>query len=312
MGIAWLAWLMVVLQPSQAPDSFIIEIDGQPVAVAQKADYHFPLLGTPFVNDEKLDGFLSWVASQVNRQPINARIDDHGRITAEENGRQLDVNRLKRDFFQYYFGTGGMLVKNPYRTLLPKVDRELLAQVRQKQIGWYVTYFNAHNRNRSHNINLAAQAINNCVLLPGEIFSFNGVVGQRTVEKGYRQAPVIVKGELSEGIGGGICQVSSTLFNAVDRAGLHILKRYSHSREVPYVPPGRDATVSWYGPDFAFQNLYPYPVLIRAYARHGQVMVSVHSFQELEYEPRHVPGASAKLPLETNVNKEKTADSGDS
>ncbi|NGQ94837.1 hypothetical protein G3578_06520 [Brevibacillus sp. SYP-B805] len=312
MGFAWLAGLMLLMQPSATADSFIIEIDGQPVAVAQKADYHFPLLGKPFVDDEKLDGFLAWVASRVNRQPINARIDDSGRIIAEENGRQLDVERLKHDFLQYYYGTGGMLVQNPYRTLLPKVDRKLLAQVRQKQIGWYVTYFNARNRNRSHNISLAAQAINNWVLLPGEVFSFNKVVGQRTAQKGYRPAPVIVRGELSEGIGGGICQVSSTLFNAVDRAGMHILKRYSHSREVPYVPPGRDATVSWYGPDFVFQNLYPYPVLIRAYARYGQVMVSVHSFQELEYEPRHVPGASTKLPQETNANEQKVTESGDS
>lgn len=90
----------------------------------------------------------------------------------------------------------------------------------------------------------------------------------RTPDKGYMKAPVIVRGELSEGVGGGICQVSSTLFNAVDRAGLEIVQRYSHSRRVPYVPPGRDATVSWGGPDLRFQNKYNQPVLIRA-KQHG-------------------------------------------
>src|SRR5690606_24482567 len=114
-----------------------------------------------------------------------------------------------------------------------------------KLIGQYVTYYNSRNKNRSHNISLAAKSINNYVLFPGEVFSFNKVVGQRTISKGYMRAKVIVRGEFSEGIGGGICQVSSTLYNAADHAGLKIMQRYSHSRSVPYVPPGRDATVNW-------------------------------------------------------------------
>ena len=83
-------------------------------------------------------------------------------------------------------------------------------------------------------------------------------------------AKIIVRGEFSEGIGGGICQISSTLYNAVDRAGLKIVERYSHSRSVPYVPPGRDATVNWGGPDFSFKNNYNQPILIRAQALPGQ------------------------------------------
>ena len=154
--------------------------------------------------------------------------------------------------------------------VFPRVDGELLAEIKEKPIGHYVTYYNARNRNRSHNIRLAAAAINNTVLFPGETFSFNAVVGKRTKEKGYLQAPIIVRGELAEGIGGGICQVSSTLFNATDRAGLYIVKRYSHSRNVPYVRPGRDATVSWDGPDFVFQNRYNQPILIRAQAVPGK------------------------------------------
>ncbi|MFP3440966.1 VanW family protein, partial [Pantoea sp. SIMBA_133] len=116
------------------------------------------------------------------------------------------------------------------------------------------THFRKNNLERTSNIELAAEAINNTVVFPGETFSFNQTVGKRTKERGYLPAPIIVKGELSEGIGGGICQVSSTLFNAVDQAGVQIIERYSHSRSVPYVKPGRDATVSWYGPDFSFRN----------------------------------------------------------
>ena len=128
---------------------------------------------------------------------------------------------------------------------------------------------------------LAAEAINNTVVFPGETFSFNQTVGKRTKEKGYLPAPIIVRGELSEGIGGGICQVSSTLFNAVDQAGVHILERYSHSRSVPYVKPGRDATVSWYGPDFSFRNELNQPILIRAKVIEGSVVIHVYSSEDM-------------------------------
>jgi len=79
--------------------------------------------------------------------------------------------------------------------------------------------------------------------MSGKFFSFNQVVGERTLERGYEPAPEIVKGEYTEGIGGGICQTSSTLFNAVDAAGLRVIERVSHSHVVTYVPIGRDATV---------------------------------------------------------------------
>jgi hypothetical protein len=107
-----------------------------------------------------------------------------------------------------------------------------------------------------------------------------------------------VRGELSEGIGGGICQVSTTLFNSVDRAGLKIIQRYSHSRNVPYVPPGRDATVSWEGPDFTFTNQYNQPILIRASAGGGTVVISLYSSHIIEYKPRVVPSIIKLLPKE--------------
>ncbi|MHC8521866.1 VanW family protein [Rossellomorea sp. H39__3] len=180
----------------------------------------------------------------------------------------------------------------------PKVDTEILAHIRTNRIGSYVTYFNKKNEERTNNIILASGQINNTVVFPGETFSFNKTVGKRTKGKGYMKAPVIVKGELSEDIGGGICQVSSTLFNAVDRAGVTIVERYHHSKRVPYVPKGRDATVSWYGPDFAFRNPYHQPILIRSKVVGGQMIVTIFSSDQVEAEKRSVPGASPAKPSE--------------
>lgn len=196
-------------------------------------------------------------------------INDQGRIVPGKVGYSLSRKGFKEQFYAYFYGDGPSTIEVPELNVYPKVDSELLSHIRTQRIGQYVTYFNSGNKSRTHNISLAAKAIDNHVVFPNETFSFNKVVGMRTPDKGYMKAPVIVRGELSEGVGGGICQVSSTLFNAVDRAGLEIVQRYSHSRRVPYVPPGRDATVSWGGPDLRFQNKYNQPVLIRA-KRHGE------------------------------------------
>src|SRR5699024_7430780 len=114
------------------------------------------------------------------------------------------------------------------------------------------------------NIVLSAEAISGIVLGQGDSFSFNDVVGERTAERGYKEALEIVNKEFVLGIGGGICQTSTTLFNAVDQVGVEIIERYTHSRDVGYVERGRDATVSWNGPDFRFVNPHPFPILIRA------------------------------------------------
>ncbi|MFD2370030.1 VanW family protein [Brevibacillus sp. GCM10020057] len=275
-----------------------VEMEGETVAILDRSDYTVPWEGVPTVDEEHLRMTMERLAEKAYIEPINATIDDTGAIVQDKKGRKLNETDFLTQFYNYYYGSGSGVLKATYQEIYPKVDTALMTQVRKKRIGEYTTYFNAGNKNRSHNIALAARAINNTVVLPGEIFSFNKVVGKRTRAKGYLQAPVIVRGELSEGIGGGICQVSSTLFNAVDKAGLHIVQRYSHSRHVAYVRPGRDATVSWYGPDFVFQNKYAYPILIRAKVYGGTMHVSVHSFPEIEYEPRHVPSVSRATPEE--------------
>lgn len=294
MKLSWITGLLLLIQPLNHSDSLTLTQHGKTIAVVHRTDFTMPLPGTPIMNAEKYNQFINQLDQKTYEAPVNARINDQGTIIQGKTGHRLDRVSFKEQFYAYFFGKGPSKIEIPEMNVYPRVDSELLAHIRVKQIGQYVTYFNARNQSRAHNISLAAQAINNYVVFPNETFSFNQVVGIRTAEKGYKRAPVIVKGELSEGIGGGICQVSSTLFNAVDRAGLRIVERFSHSRSVPYVPPGRDATVSWYGPDFRFQNKYNQPILIRAKKYGGSMVVMLYSSDVINYEPRKVPGVSTR------------------
>jgi vancomycin resistance protein YoaR len=118
----------------------------------------------------------------------------------------------------------------------------------------YTTYFDTSNVNRTYNVNVAADALDNSLVKPGQVFSFNQVVGPRSEETGYKEALVIEQNKFTPGIGGGVCQVSSTLYNSVLLAGLQIVERSNHSLPVTYVPLGRDATVAYGFYDLRFCN----------------------------------------------------------
>ncbi|MBU9723591.1 VanW family protein [Bacillus alkalicola] len=276
--------------------------DEQILASVNKAAYYSPIFGDIQIDDSAFEQLSLKISEQVYKEPVNAFINDYEQIEPGKTGHILDEQTFKKEFQAYFYEGKPVQMTIPTIPIHPKVDSELLANIMVKKMSDYITYFNKNNYERSHNITLAAEAINNTVVFPNETFSFNETVGERTLEKGYLPAPVIVKGELFDGIGGGICQVSSTLFNAVDRAGVEMVQRYSHSRRVPYVPPGRDATVSWYGPDFTFKNIHNQPILIRAKVAAGRVFIQVFSSDVVNFEPRFVPGAPSKLPEEVRID----------
>ncbi|MCH1624309.1 VanW family protein [Ferdinandcohnia quinoae] len=283
-----LTFLLLSVSQLQPQENLVITYEGQPIATADRESYSSPLTGVPIINKKKYTQFIDYLDEQIYKDPVNAKIGNSGGIIQEQVGIKLNRNKFMQIFYTYLFSKGDLTIEVPVQYIYPKVDSELLSSIRTTKIGQYVTYFNSNNEARSTNISLSTSAINNYVILPNETFSFNKVVGKRTTAKGYLAAPEIVKGELIEGIGGGICQVSSTLFNAVDRAGVEIIKRYSHSKRVPYVPPGRDATVSWYGPDFTFKNSYNQPILIRAKTIGGSLIISVYSSEDINYKPRKI------------------------
>ncbi|MBY6037714.1 VanW family protein [Fictibacillus nanhaiensis] len=303
MILTWLAGLLLFAQPVDLPNTLTVNQQGKTLAIVDRAYFTVPFPGIPLVDEEKYLQFIKNLEQKTFKAPINAKIADGGSITQGKVGYRLNRNAFQEKFYTYFFKTGSSEIDVPLLKLHPRVDAELLANISTQQIGQYVTFFNPNNKSRSNNIEIAAKALDSHVVFPNETFSFNKVVGKRTLHKGYLQAPIIVRGELSEGIGGGICQVSSTLFNAVDRAGLRIVQRYSHSKRVPYVPPGRDATVSWYGPDFQFQNEYNQPILIRAKRYGGSMIVKLYSSDVINVEPRKVPNASTQLPKEIPIEQ---------
>lgn len=143
-------------------------------------------------------------------------------------------------------------------------------------ISSYSTKLYDKNEHRINNIKTAAEDLNHTVLAPGEVFSFNGVIGKRTADKGYEKAPILVNGEKSTGTGGGICQVSSTLYNAALEADMEIIERHRHSKKVSYVPEGKDATVVYNSKDFRFRNTRDYPVEILISVSDDEVEVTLY------------------------------------
>ncbi len=192
-------------------------------------------------------------------------------------GREVDTYQLSSDIRQALDdGDYTAVIEVKINTVQPEVSRE-----QYKKIGSYTTHTTA-NESRNTNVRLAAQAINGMVIQPGERFSFNETVGKRTPEKGYKEAGAYADGVTVQEYGGGVCQISSTLYNAVISAGLETVERTGHTFEPTYVTPGQDATVSYAKPDFAFVNNSPYPIGILASFANRTVVVDLYGVPILE------------------------------
>ena len=167
-------------------------------------------------------------------------------------GKKLDTESLKADIARALENGGGAVTLN-IQTIEPSVRKEDIAS-EYGMIAYAVTNASSSSSNRLSNIRLALQLINGTRLAPGETFSFNDTVGKRTTERGFKLATAYSSGEVTEDVGGGICQVSTTLFNAVVKADMQIDERHNHSLTVAYVDKGKDAAVNWKSQDLKFTN----------------------------------------------------------
>ena len=167
-------------------------------------------------------------------------------------------------------------------------------------LGAFTSTYKESNVPRSINVKLATNKINNVILLPGEEFSYNKIVGERTYANGFREASVYTSSGVVNGLGGGICQVSSTLYNSVLRANLEVIERRNHRYAVSYVPLGTDATVAWGSIDFRFKNNRTYPIKIVASSVNGVCSVSIMGLkEETEHEVLITTKRLQTIPFQT-------------
>lgn len=170
----------------------------------------------------------------------------------------------------------GMQFSIPLKITLPETTIDsVLEELFKDTLSTYTTYFNVNEKERTENVTLAASSINDVILMPGQEFSYNNVVGERSTENGYKMAKVYQAGQVVDGLGGGICQVSSTLYNAVVKADLEVLERKNHSLPVSYVKLGRDATVVYGVLDFRFRNNQQYPIRIQSSISNGSLTIDI-------------------------------------
>lgn len=237
--------------------------------------------------DEKVKAEAAACGAKWDKKAKNGSIDKFDAASGkfvfagEENGFAIDQDKLAADISQALKDKKfDAKITATGSDVAPKISAAS-AKEKYKTISSFTTNTTA-NQNRNTNVRLAAEAINGTVIKPGQEFSFNGTVGQRTEAKGYKGAAAYNNGEVVQEIGGGVCQVSTTLYNAVFKAGLKISSRRSHTFEPSYVTPGRDATVSWDQPDFKFINNSSTAIGLRASYADQKVTVSVYGIPILE------------------------------
>ena len=221
------------------------------------------------------------IAASVNREPLNASVatfDPSSKtftFNSDESGVYIDADQI-------YTAVTGLLDSGVYQETVWVEPQVVLASVTKAElmnsfgrISSFTTETTS-SANRNTNIRLAAEAITHKTVLPGESFSFNQATGQRTAEKGYKPAAAIAGGETFDEIGGGVCQTSTTLFNAVARANLTVIDRDPHAWPSNYVDKGEDATVNWPNLDFRFRNDTEWPIFIVANYANRKMTVEIY------------------------------------
>ncbi len=176
--------------------------------------------------------------------------------------------------------------ENPLPSELPQIDPSAIPSIIPSMtpsatespvaLGVFITEILDTTPSRVHNLRICADALNGMEIGPGEAFSFNGIIGERTREKGYEEASILVDGKREMAVGGGLCQISSTIFNAAEAAGMEILERHDHTGEVHYVEIGRDAAISFGEQDFRFRNTRQAPVRLEISVENTQVHAALY------------------------------------
>lgn len=251
-------------------------------------------------SEDKLLEKITHLQTNWNSIPKDAQLlmdGDRIVIIPEQDGYALNLEKTVERFGQATY-EGRIHVEAVGQVLKPEITSKSL-EVIDKLLAVSSTNYSESAINRSHNIVRASNSINGILLKEGDVFSLNHRLGPRLAETGYLIAPIIVQDRIYHGIGGGICQVASTLYNAVLQADLRVLERHPHTRPVNYVSPGLDATISGDYLDLKFMNNFSTPVYISSEAVKGNLTIRI--FGSGNTAGHTIRISSIKTPIEPKV-----------
>ncbi|MBR5240072.1 MAG: VanW family protein [Clostridia bacterium] len=268
---------------------------------------HYPNIRQEYTLDKKPAQALTAaeIAEGINIPVTNARIDEiDGKkvVIPHQTGLLIDEEALAE-----MLESGELEFSVPVTVLNPQVyTDDLSADAFPNRLATYSTNYKEWEVDRSSNVKLAAQKVNGTVLNSGDIFSFNDVVGKRTYENGFKDAKIFLADKVVDGTGGGICQVSSTIYPAVLYSDLKIVERRNHNFVVAYAKSGIDATVSYGSIDFKFQNSLSNPIKVKAFAVDGVMTVEIWGTKEnnntVEITTEHLGSIGRGVKYEYNEN----------
>lgn len=237
-------------------------------------------------NQKKLDEYVKMIKSKIDKKPKDAelkRVSSGFDISESKSGQAVDGKKLTEDIKTVINDK-----KPEDATVVAKID-EIKPKVLKSQLqkvnsllSSFTTSFATSSEERSTNIRLATRQIDGLTIMPGGSFSFNDIVGERTAARGYKVAHVIINAKLDSGLGGGICQVSTTLYNAILRAGILPTERTHHTIPSTYVPIGMDATVDYGNIDYKFKNTLLYPIYIEGSTAGKQITFNIYTNSSLK------------------------------
>lgn len=235
------------------------------------------------VNEEKLKQKVKEIANNLETIPLDASIVNNKtcKVQREINGVILLEYELIQNIKEYI--SSGNLLENitldiPAFTIKPWLTEEILNKIINTEIASFSTKFNPSQTGRTENLRISTEAINGILIYPGEIFSLSEALGEITVKKGYKNAPIFSGGKVVNGLGGGICQTSTTFYNASLLANLEIIERHKHMLSVTYINRGRDATIYKNVYDLKVKNNYEYPVCLKSYIDKSKGLLTVKIF----------------------------------
>lgn len=258
---------------------------------------------------------LAGLLALIALEPTDAAFTEDGEVIPEKYGRTFDIGAAEAALAE---AAEGETVEIPFETVMPeRLAEEIRPLVFRDRLASYRSGL-TDNETRTNNIRLAAASVDGTVLLPGELFSYNAALGERTPERGYGESSAYSFGRVVEEVGGGICQLSSELYLCCLLADEEIVERTNHAYYQGYVPYGFDATVSWGGPDFRFRNSGDYPLKLRAWVEDGSLVVELWGTKqseghiELKYEINQTLPAGIRYEEsdELKPGQQQTADYG--